>query len=171
MRGDRRSRAPGTMRSHQERYERMSWFPFDQKLCLTLPSILPRLGCRYFDGHAASVAGRQESGSEASQLEAGPACVSAIGAVGAAEQDAEDIFVTREGPLARSDVARNDTSGSASRGPLRVGQWKQPHSKAWAAAAWVVGHRLVLCARGSCCTHGHMHMCQVCYLSTAPCAM
>jgi len=45
---------------------------------------------RYFDGHIVSVAGRQDSGSEASQLE-----------------DAEDIFVTREGVLYVSDSGNN----------------------------------------------------------------
>ncbi|CAE7883962.1 Trim71 [Symbiodinium microadriaticum] len=45
---------------------------------------------RYFDGQTTSVAGRPESGSEASQLE-----------------DAEDIFVTREGVLYVSDSGNN----------------------------------------------------------------
>ena len=55
-------------------------------------------GGRYFDGHTTSVAGRQESGSEASQLEARLVVQwSTYVSFLVLREDAEDIFVTREG--------------------------------------------------------------------------
>ncbi|CAE7600445.1 Trim71 [Symbiodinium natans] len=65
-------------------------------------------GGRYFDGHTTSVAGRQESGSEASQLEARLVVQwSTYVSFLVLREDAEDIFVTREGVLYVSDSGNN----------------------------------------------------------------